>query len=100
MSMASPWICVLYKLLNNIFWIINLNTYSIIIDSYSHSIIGLFIHSIIHSLTRSFFFFIQAEYNLKCYGKILISRVPNPTTELLKNLCTDYKPKDGQYRFD
>lgn len=36
--------------------------------------------------------FEQAESNMKRYGKILMHHVPNETTELLKVLCTDYKP--------
>ncbi|KAK3746923.1 hypothetical protein RRG08_030334 [Elysia crispata] len=38
--------------------------------------------------------FEPAESNLKQYGKILMSQVPNETTELLKRLCTDYRPND------
>jgi len=38
--------------------------------------------------------FKAAEINLKQYGKILINQVAQPTTELLKRLCTDYKPDD------
>lgn len=34
----------------------------------------------------------QAESNMKRYGKILMHHVPNETTELLKILCTDYRP--------
>lgn len=29
---------------------------------------------------------------MKRYGKILMHHVPNETTELLKILCTDYRP--------
>ncbi|XP_071958560.1 vacuolar protein sorting-associated protein 11 homolog isoform X2 [Antedon mediterranea] len=36
-----------------------------------------------------------AESNMKKYGKTLMSEVPTETTELLKSLCTDYKPKDA-----
>nr|XP_014429431.1 vacuolar protein sorting-associated protein 11 homolog isoform X2 [Pelodiscus sinensis] len=36
--------------------------------------------------------FDQAESNMKRYGKILMHHVPNETTELLKILCTDYRP--------
>uniref|UniRef100_A0A8C9FZC4 RING-type domain-containing protein n=1 Tax=Pavo cristatus TaxID=9049 RepID=A0A8C9FZC4_PAVCR len=36
--------------------------------------------------------FDQAESNMKRYGKILMHHVPKETTELLKNLCTDYQP--------
>ena len=35
---------------------------------------------------------LQAEQNLKNYGKMLISEVPAETTQLLKLLCTDYRP--------
>ncbi|CAG2230700.1 PEP5 [Mytilus edulis] len=38
--------------------------------------------------------FDEAEENLKKYGKMLISEVPQQTTELLKRLCTDYRPID------
>ncbi|KAK2167121.1 hypothetical protein LSH36_32g21058 [Paralvinella palmiformis] len=38
--------------------------------------------------------FPEAEHNLKTYGKILMAEVPMETTELLKRLCTDYKPSD------
>jgi hypothetical protein len=34
------------------------------------------------------------EY-MKKYGRLLMSEEPNKTTELLKSLCTDYKPADG-----
>jgi hypothetical protein len=34
------------------------------------------------------------EY-MKKYGRLLISEEPDKTTELLKSLCTDYKPADG-----
>jgi len=37
-------------------------------------------------------FVLQAEQNLKNYGKMLISEVPAETTQLLKLLCTDYRP--------
>ncbi|XP_078235660.1 vacuolar protein sorting-associated protein 11 homolog isoform X2 [Pogona vitticeps] len=36
--------------------------------------------------------FEQAESNMKRYGKILMHHVPKETTELLKVLCTDYRP--------
>lgn len=39
--------------------------------------------------------FEQAESNMKRYGKILMHHVPNETTELLKILCTDYRPSGG-----
>ncbi|XP_019628396.1 PREDICTED: vacuolar protein sorting-associated protein 11 homolog [Branchiostoma belcheri] len=38
--------------------------------------------------------FYEAESNMKKYGKILMSEVPQQTTELLKRLCTDYRPSD------
>ncbi|XP_069106820.1 vacuolar protein sorting-associated protein 11 homolog isoform X1 [Argopecten irradians] len=38
--------------------------------------------------------FEEAEENLKKYGKVLMSEVPRQTTELLKRLCTDYRPAD------
>ena len=41
----------------------------------------------------------QAESNLKQYGKVLMHNVPQPTTELLKRLCTDYKPTDSEFCF-
>ncbi|XP_056449620.1 vacuolar protein sorting-associated protein 11 homolog [Gadus chalcogrammus] len=37
--------------------------------------------------------FEQAESNMKRYGKTLMHHVPDGTTSLLKDLCTDYKPK-------
>ncbi|KAM9038258.1 vacuolar protein sorting-associated protein 11 homolog isoform 1-T1 [Sarcophilus harrisii] len=36
--------------------------------------------------------FEQAESNMKRYGKILMHHVPEQTTQLLKVLCTDYRP--------
>ena len=33
---------------------------------------------------------------MKKYGKMLMSQVPEETTELLKVLCTDYKPTGGK----
>ncbi|XP_044312298.1 vacuolar protein sorting-associated protein 11 homolog isoform X2 [Varanus komodoensis] len=36
--------------------------------------------------------FEQAESNMKRYGKTLMRQVPDETTELLKVLCTDYRP--------
>ncbi|KAL4227956.1 Vacuolar protein sorting-associated protein 11 [Mactra antiquata] len=38
--------------------------------------------------------FEEAENNLKQYGKMLMSKRPIETTQLLKRLCTDYKPDD------
>ncbi|KAG8569456.1 hypothetical protein GDO81_014420 [Engystomops pustulosus] len=39
--------------------------------------------------------FPQAESNMKCYGKILMSHVPNETTQLLNDLCTDFPQPGG-----
>ena len=39
---------------------------------------------------------LQAETNLKRYGKMLMGKVPQQTTELLKRLCTDYRPTDSK----
>ncbi|XP_004856815.1 vacuolar protein sorting-associated protein 11 homolog isoform X3 [Heterocephalus glaber] len=36
--------------------------------------------------------FEQAESNMKRYGKILMHHIPEQTTQLLKGLCTDYRP--------
>ncbi|XP_027691427.1 vacuolar protein sorting-associated protein 11 homolog isoform X2 [Vombatus ursinus] len=36
--------------------------------------------------------FEQAESNMKRYGKILMHHAPEQTTQLLKVLCTDYRP--------
>ncbi|XP_022091158.1 vacuolar protein sorting-associated protein 11 homolog isoform X2 [Acanthaster planci] len=38
--------------------------------------------------------FFEAMDNMKKYGKTLMSEVPRDTTDLLKILCTDYKPSD------
>lgn len=38
--------------------------------------------------------FLEAESNLKTYGKTLVNNVPDETTELLKQLCTDYQPTE------
>ncbi|XP_013381879.1 vacuolar protein sorting-associated protein 11 homolog [Lingula anatina] len=38
--------------------------------------------------------FMEAESNLKRYGKVLMAEVPQETTELLKRLCTDYRPSN------
>jgi hypothetical protein len=38
--------------------------------------------------------FHEAEANLKRYGSILIQHAPQQTTDLLKKLCTDYRPTD------
>lgn len=45
----------------------------------------------------TFYFVFQAEKNVKRYGKVLMAEVPQETTELLKRLCTDYRPTDSQY---
>lgn len=47
----------------------------------------------------TFYFVFQAEKNVKRYGKVLMAEVPQETTELLKRLCTDYRPTDSQYIF-
>ncbi|XP_041361621.1 vacuolar protein sorting-associated protein 11 homolog [Gigantopelta aegis] len=39
--------------------------------------------------------FVEAEINIKKYGKVLMSKVPRQTTELLKRLCTDFRPMDS-----
>lgn len=36
--------------------------------------------------------FEQAESNMKRYGKVLMHHTPEQTTQLLKGLCTDYRP--------
>ncbi|KAK7475894.1 hypothetical protein BaRGS_00032862, partial [Batillaria attramentaria] len=36
--------------------------------------------------------FQAAENSMKQYGKVLMAEAPQETTELLKRLCTDYKP--------
>ncbi|XP_071804394.1 vacuolar protein sorting-associated protein 11 homolog [Asterias amurensis] len=38
--------------------------------------------------------FFEAMDNMKKYGKTLMNEVPKDTTDLLKILCTDYKPSD------
>lgn len=38
--------------------------------------------------------------NMKKYGKTLMSQEPDKTTDLLKLLCTEYKPKDGENNQD
>ncbi|KAM3922693.1 vacuolar protein sorting-associated protein 11 homolog [Leptodactylus fuscus] len=42
--------------------------------------------------------FPQAESNMKCYGKILMYHVPNETTQLLNELCTDFPQPGGGNR--
>ena len=41
--------------------------------------------------------FVEAESNVKKYGKVLMSEVPRETTELLKRLCTDFRPIDSKH---
>eukprot|EP01114_Cavostelium_apophysatum_P016791 TRINITY_DN4846_c1_g1_i1.p1 TRINITY_DN4846_c1_g1~~TRINITY_DN4846_c1_g1_i1.p1 ORF type:complete len:953 (+),score=293.87 TRINITY_DN4846_c1_g1_i1:58-2916(+) len=36
--------------------------------------------------------FFEAEKNLKKYGKALVTNIPEPTTNLLMKLCSDYQP--------
>eukprot|EP00795_Rhopilema_esculentum_P008547 gene8547-14548_t len=36
--------------------------------------------------------FVEAEATMKAYGKTLVNEEPDETTELLKRLCSDYKP--------
>ncbi|KAM5132463.1 vacuolar protein sorting-associated protein 11 homolog [Mantella aurantiaca] len=38
----------------------------------------------------------QIESNMKCYGKILMYHVPNETTQLLKDLCTNFAQLEGR----
>nr|CAB3267620.1 vacuolar protein sorting-associated protein 11 homolog [Phallusia mammillata] len=40
--------------------------------------------------------FKEAESTVKQYGKVLMCNVPEETTHLLKNLCTDYRPIGSQ----
>lgn len=40
--------------------------------------------------------FTEAEANMKLYGKLLISSLPEETTAFLKQLCTDYKPENKE----
>lgn len=39
-------------------------------------------------------YFSEAERNLKSYGKELVNRLPEKTTQLLIRLCTGYEPRD------
>eukprot|EP00918_Siedleckia_nematoides_P018931 GHVU01040411.1.p1 GENE.GHVU01040411.1~~GHVU01040411.1.p1 ORF type:complete len:904 (-),score=100.20 GHVU01040411.1:521-3232(-) len=39
--------------------------------------------------------FDQAESNMKQYGKVLMTKQPADTTDVLKTLCTDYRPKNA-----
>ncbi len=34
---------------------------------------------------------------MKKYGKVLMAEVPQKTTQLLKRLCTEYKPSNREY---
>ena len=43
-------------------------------------------------------FTFQAEDNMKKYGKSLVNAVPDEATQLLKVLCTDYRPQRLQER--
>ena len=43
------------------------------------------------------FTYLQAMDNMKKYGKILMSEEPSQTTDLIKLLCTDYKPSDSEF---
>jgi hypothetical protein len=47
------------------------------------------------ALTWMYVCYNQAEENVKKYGKVLMAEVPKETTELLKRLCTDYRPTDS-----
>uniref|UniRef100_T1ISE0 Vacuolar protein sorting-associated protein 11 homolog n=1 Tax=Strigamia maritima TaxID=126957 RepID=T1ISE0_STRMM len=38
--------------------------------------------------------FIEAESNMKKYGKMLMTIIPNETTQFLKQLCTDFRPSN------
>ena len=40
--------------------------------------------------------FPAAESNMKMYGKLLMSSLPDQTTAFLKQLCTDYKPANDE----
>ncbi|XP_068096951.1 vacuolar protein sorting-associated protein 11 homolog isoform X1 [Hyperolius riggenbachi] len=42
--------------------------------------------------------FSQAESNMKCYGKTLMYHAPNETTQLLKDLCTNFAQHEGGKR--
>ena len=54
-------------------------------------------------LANMLLFAFQADNNMKKYGKSLVNAVPEKATELLKVLCTDYRPKgvysDGTVNF-
>ena len=39
--------------------------------------------------------FQNAERNMKKYGSLLMKHLPRETTDLLKTLCTDYRPKNA-----
>jgi hypothetical protein len=53
---------------------------------------------ILHAIHCHLFVFVQAESNLKQYGKVLMAEAPKETTDLLKRLCTDYKPTNRTYQ--
>ena len=38
----------------------------------------------------------QAEANMKKYGKQLMNELPDETTRLLTSLCTDWMPKGAE----
>ncbi|XP_031570001.1 vacuolar protein sorting-associated protein 11 homolog [Actinia tenebrosa] len=42
--------------------------------------------------------FYEAESNMKNYGKSLVNKVPDEATNLLKRLCTDYRPSQGDVK--
>ena len=42
----------------------------------------------------------QAEMYMKKYGKMLMNEQPEKTTDLLKTLCTDYRPSDSKWHMD
>ncbi|KAH9095721.1 hypothetical protein LEN26_017769 [Aphanomyces euteiches] len=44
--------------------------------------------------------FAEANLNLRKYGRTLVSHVPGPTTELLKQLCTGRFPGSGNEKAD
>ncbi|KAK2192568.1 hypothetical protein NP493_28g12051 [Ridgeia piscesae] len=44
--------------------------------------------------------FDEAEMYMKKYGKMLMNEQPEKTTDLLKTLCTDYRPSDSKWHMD
>ena len=42
------------------------------------------------------FVLLQAEANMKKYGKQLMNELPDDTTRLLTSLCTDWMPKGAE----